>query len=166
MSQVATSVKPQVKDDQGKVPISQGRVKEAESKSAEKSAFEAEEKLMTEIKTTAEAADRQALESLKGAVSEIKRSVPEPELPPDVEDAGVINPQTAADNVVAKGATIELPTDQGTYERGQHTKVSGKSDDKNAVFGTASLVAFALWIGRLIKMAHKSAKRIIWKGTG
>src|SRR3972149_8855304 len=100
-----------------------------------------EEKLMTQIKTTAETADRQALEAIQESVAEAKRAHFEPELPPDVEDAGVVSPAKAAEDVVIKGPTIEVGTSESIYKKGLHAKISGKSDDKKNVLGVSSLAA-------------------------
>ncbi|HSX18945.1 MAG TPA: hypothetical protein VLE91_02300 [Candidatus Saccharimonadales bacterium] len=122
-----------------------------------------EEKLMAEIRTTAEAADKQALEAIQESVKEVKRSHFEPELPPDVEDAGVINPQKAAEEVVINGPTIDLPIDEAKYKQGLKVKVSGKVDNKKVVVGPSSLAAFAIWVGRILKLAHKHTMRVVFK---
>ena len=79
--------------------------------------------LMAEIQSASEAQDRAALERLQGSMSEIKRSEPEVELSPDVEDAGVHSPQKVADDVVKKGSEIELSTTEETYKQGQKLKL-------------------------------------------
>lgn len=156
-----------IRDDDQNQPklkggISFGKAKEQEPPS--KLSAEAEEaKLMAEIRTTAEAADKQALESLQSSIKEARRSTPEPELPPDVEDAGVVVPSKAAEEVVTGGTTIDLPIDEKSYNKGLKTKVSGKVDEKKGVSGVASLAALAIFIGRLIKLAHKHTMRIIFK---
>lgn len=149
-------------DKQGK-SVPQGKAaKEQEPVHDELAAKAEEEKLMTEIRTTAEAADKQALEAIQNSLKEAKRSVFEPELPPDVEDAGVVNPTKAAEAVVEKGTTIDLPIDEETYKKGLRAKVRGKSEGKSFV-GVASLTALALWIGRLLKLAHKHTMRVVFR---
>jgi hypothetical protein len=126
---------------------------------------EEEEMLMSEIRTTAETADRQALEAIQGSLKEAKRAVFEPELPPDVEDAGVVNPVKKAEEVVSKGSTIELPIDEEEYKDAQKTRVAGKSDNKS-IIGVSSIAALAIYIGRLFKMAHKHTMKIVFRKGG
>jgi hypothetical protein len=142
----------------------QGRAaKENEPTAEDRSADLEEEKLMAEIRTTAEAADKQALEAIQGSLKEAKRASFEPELPPDVEDAGVVNPTKQAEEVVAKGTTINLPLTEEEYQKGLKTQIHGKSDEKNSVFGVASIAALAIFIGRLFKLAHKHTMKVIFK---
>ena len=121
-----------------------------------------EEKLMAEIRTTAETADRQALEVIQTTIAEAKRAHFEPELPPDVEDAGVVSPVKKAEEVVQHGTTIELGTTEQAYKQGLHAKIAGHVTNK-VVAGVSSLAALALWISRLLKMAHKHTMRIIFR---
>jgi len=156
--------------DQNKVPKPKpgargGGSKEVEPSKTELSPEAEEERLMAEIRTTAETADRQALEAIQGSLKEAKRAVFEPELPPDVEDAGVVNPVKKAEEVVEKGTTIELPASEEIYKRGLSTKISGKGDDKSIV-GVSSISALAIFIGRLLKMAHKHAMKVIFRKGG
>lgn len=135
--------------------------KEQEPES-EKAARAEEEKLMAQIRTTAETADRQALEAIQATVVEAKRGHFEPELAPDVEDAGVVVPVKKAEEVVQKGTTIELSTTEQTYKTGLSKKIAGHVKDK-VVTGVSSLAAMAIWIGRLLKMAHKHTMRVVFR---
>ena len=121
-----------------------------------------EDNLMTEIKSVSETQDKQALEKLRGSMKEVKAAVPEAELSPDVEDAGVHSPQKKANEVIEKGSTLEIPISENTYDEAKGAKVRGKVFNK-AVVGASSLAALALWAGRVIKMAHKHAKRIVFR---
>ena len=154
----------QVVQDQG-VPVQKGP-KEHEPVKSEVSAAAEEEQLMAEIRTTAESADKQALESLQSSMADIKRGESEPELSPDVEDAGVVSPAKAAEDVVVKGPTIVLPIDENGYEKGLKTQVSGKTDNENSVSGVSAVVALALWVGRLLKLAHKHTMKVVFKKEG
>jgi hypothetical protein len=138
------------------------KTKEQEPKSSEKSAFAEEEKLMTEIRTVAETADRQALEALQSTLTDAKRAHFEADLPPDVSDAGVVSPAKSAEEVVTRGATIELGTSEQVYKTGLHRKIAGHVVNK-VVVGASSLAALALWISRLLKMAHKHTMKVIFK---
>lgn len=154
-------------DDTAQVKARVGGVapltKEQEPATSEMAAEAEEDKLMTEIRTTAEGADRQALEAIQASIKDAKRAHFEPELPPDVEDAGVVSPTKKAEEVVARGTTIELGTSEQVYKQGLHAKIAGHVANK-VVVGVSSLAALAMWIGRLIKVAHKHTMKVIFKG--
>ena len=124
-----------------------------------------DDKIMAEIKSSAEAVDAQALANVREVVADARGGHPQPQLPADVADAGVISPQAEADKVVAGGATINLPIDETTYKKGLHVRVAGVVKDK-VVVGVLSLAALAMWVGRLIKMAHKHTMKVIFKKEG
>lgn len=134
------------------------RVKEQEVAGDGKS----EDELMTEITTRAEALDREHEAKVRESLAEARRAVPEPKVPPDVEDAGVVSPQLAAEEVVKGGTTLDLPVAESVYKKGLHQKVAGAVKDK-VVVGVSSLAALALWIGRLMKMAHKHTMKVIFR---
>lgn len=136
------------------------RVKEQEALPGGKS----EDELMVEITTRAEALDRKAEAKVKESLVEARRAVPEPEVPPDVEDAGVFSPIKAAHDVVEKGATIEVSSSEAVYKKGLHAKIAGRVKDK-VVVGVSSLAALAMWIGRLIKMAHKHTMKVVFRSA-
>lgn len=127
--------------------------------------FGEEGKILAEIKTSAEALDRQALGEIQKSVEEARQARPEPEIPPDVADAGVVSPQQAAEEVVTGGATLELPISEDRYKEGLHRRIAGRVTEK-VVYGASSLAALAMWVGRLIKMAHKHTMRIVFKIGG
>lgn len=144
------------------VPVKTRAAVEKEPLSSELAAEAEEEKLITEIRTTAETADRQALEALQSSMKDVKRAHFEPELPPDVEDVGVVSPVKKAEEVVEKGTTMELGTTEQTYKMGLHQKIVGHVRNK-VVTGVSSLAAMAIWIARLLKMAHKHTMRIVFR---
>lgn len=113
-----------------------------------------EKQLVAEIKTTADKLDAQALEQLQGDIKEAQRAVSEVELPPDLEDAGVTSPAKLAEEVVEKGSTLELPISAQTYEEGQRVPFKAKISG-GIVSGVSGIVALTMWVGRVIKMAHK-----------
>lgn len=115
-----------------------------------------------EVKSREEASDRQAAEALKGALNEAKRAAPEPELPPDVEDAGVKSPQKEADDVIARGSTLVLGVSEEGYEKGRRTKVRG-TVVRGAIVGVSSISALAIWVGRMIRVAHRHTKKIVFR---
>lgn len=138
------------------------KAKEQEPAASEKTAEAEEEKLMAEIRTVAETADRQALEAIQETIAEAKRAHFEPELPPDVEDAGVVSPTKTAEEVVKQGTTIELGTTEQAYKQGLHKKIVGHVVNK-VVVGASSLAALAIWIARLVKLAHKHTMRVVFR---
>lgn len=143
-------------DQQQAQPVATGRV------SKEQETVSNEDKIMAEIRTTAEAYDKQKLGEVEALIKEAKRAQVEPQIPPDVEDAGVVSPQTEAEKVVQMGSTLELPVSEEAYNRGLHKKVVGAVVDK-VVVGVSSLAALAMWIGRLLRIAHKHAMKVIWR---
>ena len=146
-------------DDQKTPPVAPTtvapRVKEQEPFLAE------EDKMMSEIKTTSEAIDKEALEKIRVVFEETKHAQPKPVIPPDVEDAGVFHPETEAEKVVADGTTLVLPIDEKTYERGLHERVAG-AVSSGVVKGVSSLAVLAMWVGRIIKMAHKHMMKVVF----
>jgi len=131
------------------------------SKELEQSRLE-EDKLMSEIVVSSEAIDDKAEKEAKEALSEAKRSQPEPSIPPDVADAGMKSPLQEAESVIKKGSTIELPISQDLYEKGLHQKVGGFVVNK-VVVGISSLYALASWAGRMIKILHKHSMRVVFR---
>src|SRR3989344_5847714 len=88
----------------------------------------------------------------------------EPQIPADVRDAGVKSPEVEASEIIDKGGTIELPIDEKTYQEGQHAKITSKVTVKKEVYGVRSTIALALFVARLVKLAHHHTKRVIFKG--
>lgn len=150
------------------IPTGSTKAKEQEPVSAVSAAAE-EDQLMAEITSTSEAMDAAAIERLQKDAPDIKRSQPQPELKPDVEDAGVKIPEQEADNVIRQGSTLSLPVSEKAYKKGQQTKVSGKIEGapgQKIVVGVSSVAALAIWIGRLFKLAHMHAMKIVFRGKG
>ena len=171
MSDTATDLKSQADDDSTAAqpfapPADKGgsiKAKEQEPTSQETKAEE--EKIISEVIRTSEAADEQAEREIQSAISEARLARPEPKLAPDVADSGVKVPQEQADEVVRSGTTINLPISEDEYKKGLHQKVAGVVVNK-VVVGTSSFFALATWIGRLIKMAHKHTMKVIFRKEG
>lgn len=138
-----------------------GKGKEQESASLSKE----EDEIIAQITTTAEAMDQEMEARVKEQLTEAKLAHPKPEIPPDVEDAGVRHPETDAQKVVRDGPTLNVNVDEGTYKKGLHQKVAGAVKDK-VVVGVSSLAALAMWVGRLIKMAHKHTMKVVFRKKG
>lgn len=160
---------PQISDDQGaQVPV--GGVprggKEIEPPTPADS-FAEEGKLVAQIETRAEELDQKALEVVEKELKDVRAGYPQPKIPPDVEDAGVVNPQEEADKVVKEGSTLDLPISEDEYKKGSSQSAKGRwySQEKEVV-GVNSLVALALWVKRLIGRAHKKAMKIVFRKGG
>ncbi len=126
-----------------------------------------EDKLMAEIVSTSEVMRKEALDKLEKELPDIKRR--ELKMPADVEDAGVKIPEEDADKVIRDGTTLSLPVSDEVYNKGLSTKVSGKvvgAVGDKLVVGVSSIAALAMWIGRLLKMAHKHTMKIVFRKGG
>lgn len=157
---------PQITDDAAnQASPSIGGSKESEPvPSSAGDSFAEEEKLIAQIRGAEEVVDKEAIAIVEKELSGIKQSHPQPSLPPDVEDAGVISPQEEADKVVTQGPSISLPIDENDYKKGKDMPAKGKWQYyEKEVVGVKSLVAMALWVTRVVKLAHKHAKRVIFR---
>lgn len=160
-----TNVNPKsgVIPDDKQVPLPVAGVSQVQVKEHEPGGSRSDEdKLMAEIRAVSETDDQRHLESVQDLIKDAKRAEPEPQLPPDVEDAGVISPVIEAEKVISEGTTLELPIDEEAYKRGLHVKVAGAVVDK-AVVGVSGLTALAMWVARLIKKAHKHTMRVVFR---
>lgn len=142
---MSATAKVTAKDDEG------NKISSADK---EKQPIGSENELMAEIKTTAERLDAEALERIQGDIGEAKRAVPEPQLPPDVEDSGVTGPVEEAEKVVTSGSTLELPVTEEVFEEGQKVPFRAKVVN-GVVTGVSGIIPLTMWIGRIIKMVHK-----------
>ncbi|KKS04273.1 hypothetical protein A2W70_03175 [Candidatus Curtissbacteria bacterium RIFCSPLOWO2_02_41_11] len=168
MSDTATDLKSQADGDSTAAQPVQppddkmGAVKAKEQEPTSQETKAEEGKILSEVIRTSEAADEQAEKAIQSAISEARLARPEPKLAPDVADSGVKVPQEQADEVVRSGTTINLPISEDEYKKGLHQKVAGTIVNK-VVVGTSSFFALATWVGRLIKMTHKHAMKVIFK---
>ena len=171
MSDTATDLKSQADDGstaaQPLAPPTDkgGSIKAKEQEPTSQEAKAEEEKIISEVIRTSEAADEQAEKEIQSAISEARLARPEPKLAPDVLDSGVKAPQLEANEVVTKGTTVELPISEDEYKKGLHQKVVGTVVNK-VVVGASSFFALATWIGRLIKIAHKHTMKVIFRKEG
>lgn len=124
-----------------------------------------EEKILEEIIKTSEAVDDQAERQVSEAISEARQARPEPKIPQDLADAGVKAPLQEAEEVIKKGPTIKLPITEESYQKGLHQKIVGAVVN-NTVVGVSSLFALAAWVGRMIKIAHKHAMKVVFRQQG
>lgn len=145
-----------------KPPVSDSEEVSAGSVAREKEARATEKKMLSEIVKSHEATDKQAEQLLQEQLSEARLAQPEPSVPFEIADVGMVSPQEAADEVVKGGTSITLPISEEGYKRGLHLRVAGAVVDK-VVVGASSLAALALWVGKVVKFAHKHTLRVIFK---
>lgn len=144
-----------VKDDRAMQP----RAKEQEP--ADGRAQEAAD--LAEIKEVSDSHDKEALRLVRESLPETKSGVEKIEIPPDVADAGVKSPEQEAEAVLANGPTINVDISEKEYEKGLKMAAGGQTDREKNVFGTGSIVALAIWVKRMIKLAHKHTMRIVFR---
>jgi hypothetical protein len=122
-----------------------------------------EKRLLDEVSEASEQHDREAERKVQESLGkEARLSQPHPTIPQDVSKSGVVSPQKEASKTVAVGSTIELPITEEEYIQGEKTKVGGSVSDKG-IIGVSSLVALAMFVGRMIRLAHKHAKQVIFR---
>lgn len=125
-----------------------------------------EAKLLNEVILESDKADTEAEKKVQEQIGEARLSKPKIEIPDDVAASGVKSRAKEASEVIANGNALVLPISEQEYKKGEKTKVSGKTDKDKDVRGVSSIVVFAMFITRLIKVAHKHAKRVIFgKGS-
>lgn len=110
-----------------------------------------EAKIVAEIKSVSEALDAEALDKIREHLPEAESRSEKPYIPANVSKAGVKHIEAEAEEVIRQGTTITLPIDEEAYARGQKEK------------GVSSLVALTLWIGRILKLAHKRAWKVVFR---
>lgn len=126
--------------------------------------FQSEEKLLAEVVNKSHEADRDAEKKVQQEIGEARLAKPEINMADDVLASGVRSPQKDANDVISDGSTLTLPIGEKEYKSGSAVAVSGKSDRERDVVGVSSISALVMFIGRIIKSAHKHAKRIIFSG--
>jgi len=142
-----------------KVPVSGQVTKEQEpSQSADKK----EEQILSEIIRSTDAADEEAERKIQEEIQEAKLARPEPIIPSDLAESDIKSPQREANEVIVKGTTIELPISEDEYKKGLHQKIVSIVADK-VVVGASSILALVIWVGRIIKIAHKHTMKVIFR---
>lgn len=121
-----------------------------------------EAKLLNEVVVESDKADTEAEKKVQEQIGEARLSKPKIEIPEEVAASGVKSRAKEASEVIVTGSTLVLPISEQDYEKGENVKVSGKTDKDKDVRGVSSIVVFAMFISRLIKMAHKHAKKVIF----
>lgn len=135
-------------------PVSRPKEQEPENVDTALAQIQERERESTEV------AEREITEALG---KEIKVKDHEPEIPADVEEAGVKSPEKEASEVLKKGPTINLPTTEEIYKKGQHTKITSKVTLKKEVWGVSGIVALAIYVGRMIKKATHHGKKYFFR---
>lgn len=125
-----------------------------------------EAKLLNEVIVESDKADTEAEKKVQEQIGEARLSKPKIEIPEEVAASGVKSRAKEASEVIVTGSTLVLPISEQDYEKGENVKVSGKTDKDKDVRGVLSISVFAMFITRLIKMAHKHAKKVIFGKGG
>ncbi len=126
-----------------------------------------EAKLLNQVVVESDRADDEAEQKVQEQIGEARLSKPKIEIPEEVAASGVKSRSKEASEVVVSGGNLVLPISQQDFEKGENVKAYGKTDKDKDVLGVSSITVFAMFIARLIKMAHKHAKKVIFgKGGG
>lgn len=124
-----------------------------------------QDKLIKEVQERSRQADLEAEKQVEEAIgAEARLSKPQVKIGPDLADHGVKSPEQEASDVLKNGTTLELPITEAEYKKGEHTKANGDVINKS-VIGVSSLLAMVLLFGKWIKLAHKHAKKVIFKNS-
>ncbi len=155
----------------GAAPLSSGGVKGDESigtrTGKEQDAIYKEEgQLLDEVKEKYKEADLEAQKQVEQALGNETKVKAEAKISPDVREVGVTSHDEDASDVLKKGGTIKIPVSQDVFEKGQSTRLGGKRLINRNIVGVSSLAALAIFVGRLLKMAHKHVRKVIFRKSG
>lgn len=130
----------------------------------EPSATQAQSETFGKIQEISREADLIAEREVRSALGEEARLAQgEPEIGPDLDDHGVRSPDKEASKVIKGGGVIELPLTEEELHQAQKAKITARVDEKKDVLGVSSIVALAMWVGRMLKVAHGHALRIVFR---
>jgi len=122
-----------------------------------------EEKLLTQVVERSREMDVEAEQKVSQEISEARLAKPEVVIPDEVKNAGVKSPQNDAAEIAKNGSDLVLPIGEEDVKAGERVKVSGKTFRDKDVVGVLSVAGLAMLFGKLIKLAHKHAKRVIFR---
>lgn len=124
-----------------------------------------QEEVLAQIKEASREADLAAEKELEAALGkEAKLAHPEAKVDEMLKDHEVKSPQEEASAVIEKGTVIKLPLTEGEFSQAEKGKITPKVDRQKNVLGVSSVIALAMWIGRLIKIAHENTlKKVVFK---
>lgn len=125
--------------------------------------YNEEAKLLDEVKEKYKEADLEAQKQVEHAIGEETKNRTEVKIAAQVRDAGLVSHEEEASNVVKHGGALELAVSEEKYKQGKKTGIGGKRLINKNIVGVSSLAAMAVFIGRLLKVAHKHAKRVIFR---
>ena len=132
----------------------------------EKEQTKVQNERLGEVGERGEEADEVAEKEIKSILEDARLSVPEPKIPQDLKEAGVKSPQVEASEVIRGGTTLEIPLTEDEFRKGEHAKFLAKVTERKDVIGVSSIIAFAMWVGRLVKLAHKHTMKIVFRKGG
>lgn len=122
-----------------------------------------EEKLLAKVVEKSREVDEEAEKKISEHITEARLASPEIAIPADVKATGVKSPQNDASEIAKKGSDLVLPITEQEIETGERVKVSAKTYINKDVVGVKSIAALAMLVKRLVKIAHRHARRIIFK---
>lgn len=155
-----------VKTDDKSNPVS-GTAQGAASGVKEKEPANVQDAPIAGIQERGAEADEVAEREIKSVLKDARLSAPEPSISEDLKEAGVKSPQREASEVIKSGAGLQIPLTETEFQQAQHAKFSAKVTERKDVIGVSSIIALAMWVGRLIKLAHKhTMKKIVFRKGG
>lgn len=124
--------------------------------------YQQEEKLLNEVKEKYKEADSAVEKQLVDAIGTEAKIKAKANIPPDVSGFGVKSPDDEASEVFKKDGTLVINTTEEELARDLKTDVGGKRTINKTIVGAKSVLAWALRLSRIVKTAHKHAKRVIF----
>lgn len=128
--------------------------------------YKQQEKLLHEVQEKYKEADHEYAEQVKEAIGEAVRAKPDVVIPSDVADFGVKSRDQEASEVLKKDGTLEILTTKEKLDEDLKSGVGGKRLINKTIVGAQSVLAWAIRLHRLVKAAHKHAKKVIFKQPG
>ncbi len=164
---MAAQIKSQQSDDSSdqvnSVPISDKKEQISIRGGKELEGSVSEEKLLKEVVERSHEADLDAEKKVQESISEARLSKGDINLPADVADSGVKSREKEASEIVQRGSDLVLPMNEEDYKSQEIVKIEGRTDRDQDVTGVLSVAGLVALIGRVIKAAHKHAKKVVFR---
>lgn len=126
--------------------------------------YREQSELLGEVKEKYREADLEAEKKVQEAIGSETEKKAENVIPPELAQHGVKHHEEYARDVLKHGGTLELPMTESAMQQGARTKISGKRFLNKSIVGVSSLAALAIYVGRIVKVAHRHARRVIFRG--
>ncbi len=125
--------------------------------------YREEGQLLNEVKEKYKEADLEAQKVVEQALGSEAKARAEVKIAPDLREAGVASHEENATDVIKKGSDLQIPISEDTFQAGRSVKLGGKRFINRNIVGVSSLAALVIFVGRLVKVAHRHARRIIFR---